>query len=135
MPRPGEKCLAQSKLFFQCLAEPRPRVFPVPVRDRPREAERLARLLDGEPPEKVKLSDPRRGSVFLPESGKQLVDRQHEVGIKSEGTNLIEQLEPHPPAGPLQPLAVPGMIDQNAPHRFRGGREEVPSAVELLVAD
>ena len=135
MPRSGEKCLAQSKLFFQSLAEPRPRVLPVPVGDRAGKPERLARLWDGEPPEKVQLSDPRRGSVFLPKKGKQLVDRQDEIGIQSEETDLIEQLEPHPPAGPLQPLAVPGMVDQNAPHRFRGGGEKVPSTVELLVAD
>ncbi len=84
MPHPGEKCLAQSKLFFQCLAEPGPRVLPVPVGHRPRQPERLARLLDGEPSEKVKLSNPRRGSVFLSETGKQLVDHRLPRNQKTE---------------------------------------------------
>ena len=79
--------------------------------------------------------DPRRDGVFLPEPGEQLVQRQDEVGILGEGTDLIEQLEPSPPARPLQPVPIPGMVDQDPPHRFRRGGEEVPPAVEVLVAD
>jgi hypothetical protein len=135
MPHPGEKCLAHFELFFQTLAEPGPRVLPVSVGHRPGEPQCLARLLDGEPAEKVKVSYPRRGGVFLAETGEQLIQRQHEVGVLREGTDLIEQLEPHPPSSPLQPLAVPGVVDQDPPHRFRRSGEEVRPALELLVAD
>jgi hypothetical protein len=45
----------------------------------------------------VEVSDPRRCGVFLPEPGEQLVQRQDEVGILSEETDLIEQLKPYPP--------------------------------------
>jgi hypothetical protein len=83
----------------------------------------------------VKVCDPGRGGVFLPEPGEQFVQRQDEVGILGEGTDPIEQLEPDSPATPLQPSPVPGMVDQDPPHRFRGGGEEVPAAIELLVAD
>ena len=134
-PIQGKSVSRDSELFFQGLAEPGPRVLPVPVGDRPREPQRLARLLDGEPAEQVEVSDLRRGGVFLPEAGEQFVQRQDEVGILGEGTDLIEQLEPDPPSAPLQPVPIAGMVDQDPPHRFRRGGEEVPPAVELLVAD
>ena len=101
MPHPGEKCLTDFELFFQGLAEPGPGVLPVSVGHRPGEPQRLARLLDGKPAEQVEVSDLCRGGVFLPEPGEQFVQRQDEVGILGEGTDLIEQLEPYsarPPA-------------------------------------
>ncbi len=49
---------------------------------------------------------------------------------------LIEQLETQPSAGQvLQPVAVARVVDQDPPHRFRGGGGEVPAAVEMLVSD
>ncbi len=95
MPHPGKKCLAHSELFFQSLAEPRPRVLPVPVGDRPGEPQCLARLLDREPTEEVEVSDPRRGGVFHSETREQLIERQDEVGVLGEGTDLIEELDPY----------------------------------------
>jgi hypothetical protein len=135
MPHPGEKCLADSELFFQGLAEPGPRVLPVPVGHRPGDPHRLARLLDGDPTEQVEVSDPRRSGVFLPESGEQFIQRQDKVGILGEGTDLIEQFEPYPPATPLQPFPIPGMVDQDPSHRFRRRGEEVPPTVKMLVPD
>ena len=52
--------------------------------------EGLARLLDGKPGEQVELSDPRRNRVLLPEPGEQFIQRQDEVGILRDGTDLIE---------------------------------------------
>ena len=135
MPHPGEKCLTEFELFFQSLAEPGPRILPVPVGDRPGEPQRLARLLDRKSSEQVELRHLCGDGVFLPEPRQQLVQRQDEVGILGEGTDLIEQLEPSPPAHPLQPLPIPSMVDQNAPHCFRRGGEEVAAVVEVLVAD
>ena len=90
MPRPGEKCLTEFELFFQSLAEPGPGVLPVSVSHRPGKPQRLARLLDGKPGEQVELSDPRRNRVLLPEPGEQFIQRQDEVGILRDGTDLIE---------------------------------------------
>ena len=95
MPHPGEKCLARSELFFQGLAEPRPRVLPVPVGHGSREPQRLAGPLDGEPAEEVKLSDPRRGGVFHSETRDQLIERENEIRVLGEGTDLIEELHPY----------------------------------------
>jgi hypothetical protein len=135
MPHLVEKCLAHCELFFQGLPEPGPRVLPVPVSHRPRKPQRLPRLLDGKAAEQVQLRDLRRGSVLLPKSGEQFVQRQNEVGILGEGIKLIEQLEPYPPATSLQTVPIPGMVDQDPPHRFRGGGEEMPATVEVLVPD
>jgi hypothetical protein len=90
MPHPGEKCLTEFELFFQSLAEPGPGVLPVSVSHRPGKPQRLARLLDGKPGEQVELSDPRRNRVLLPEPGEQFIQRQDEVGILRDGTDLIE---------------------------------------------
>ena len=135
MPQTGEKCLADAGLFFQSLAEPGPGVFPVPVGHRPGEPQQLARLLDGKPGEKVELSDPRRDRVLVSEAREQFVQRQDKVRILGERTDLIEQFEPHSSATSLQPLPIAGVVDQDPPHRFRRGSEEVPPAVELLVPD
>ena len=134
MPRPWEKRLAVSELFFERLAEPGPRVLPVPVGGRPGEPQRLARFRDGDPTEQVQVRDPRRGGVFLPETAEQFVQRQDEVGILGEGTDLIEQFEPDPPATPLQPFPIPGMVDQDAAHGLGGGGEEVSPIVEVLLS-
>ena len=93
MPHPGEKRLADSGLFFERVAEPGPRVLPVAVGHRPRQAQRRARFLDGEPAEQVQESEPGRGRVFLPESGQQFVQRQDQVGVLGKRLGLIEQLE------------------------------------------
>jgi hypothetical protein len=98
MHYPGGNYLTDSELFFQGLAEPGPSVLPVPLGHRQGEPRRLARLLDGDPTEQVKVRDPRRGGVFLPESGEQLVQRQDKIGILSEGTDLIEKFKPDPPS-------------------------------------
>ena len=135
MPHPGEKCLAHCELIFQGRAEPRPRVLPVSVGNCPGKTQCLARFLDGEPPEQVDLSDPRCSGVFLPESGQQFVQRQDEIGILGEGTDLIELFQPQPPAGPLQSFPIPRMIDQDPPHGLSRGGEEVAAAVEVLIPD
>jgi hypothetical protein len=69
------------------------------------------------------------------EPGEQFVQRQNEVGILGKGTKLIEQPEPDPPAAPLLPVPIPGVVDEDAPHRFRRSGEDVPAAVEVLVAN
>ena len=84
MPHPGEKRLADWGLFFESFAEPGPRVLPVAVGGRPRQARRRARLLDGKAAEQVEVGDPGRGSVLLAEPGQQFVQRQHQVGIFGE---------------------------------------------------
>ena len=45
------------------------------------------------------------------------------------------EIDPIPPAAPLQPAAVAGVVDQHAPHRLGRGGEEVRLAVEVLVPD
>ena len=95
MPHPREKCLTDFELFSQCLAEPGPRIFPVPVGDRPGEPQRRARLFDRKSSEQVELRHLGSGGIFLTEPRQQLVQRQDEVGILSERTDLIEQLKPH----------------------------------------
>jgi hypothetical protein len=47
---------------------------------------------------------------------------------------LIEQFQPNPPARPLLAISIPGVIDQYPPHRFGSCRKEMPSTVELLIA-
>ena len=47
----------------------------------------------------------------------------------------MEQFEPHAPAGPLQPVAVAGAVDEDAAHARDRRGEEVSAAVEPLVAD
>src|SRR5206468_11599450 len=42
--------------------------------------------------------------------------------------------EASPPAAVLGQLLPPGRFDEDPPHRFRRGGEEVPPALELLVA-
>jgi hypothetical protein len=81
MPHPGQQCLADFGLFFEGLAEPCSRVLPVAIGDGPRDAHRLARLLDREPAEQVKVRDPARSRVFLAKSGQQLVQRQDQIGV------------------------------------------------------
>ncbi len=81
------------------------------------------------------MSDPGRGGVFRSETGEQFVQRQDEVGILGEGTALIEQLEPDPRSGTLQPFAVPGVVAQDPPHCLSPGGAETTSAFEVLVAD
>ena len=93
MPHFGEKCLADSELFFQGVSKPGPRILPVPVSDGAGDPQHLARLLDGEAAEQVEMSDPRCRSVFLPESGEQFVKRQDEGGVFGEAADLIEQFE------------------------------------------
>jgi len=83
----------------------------------------------------VEVSNPCRYLVFLSETCEQFVQRQDEVGILDEGTDLIEQVEPYPPSGPLQRLTVSGVVDQDPAHRFGGGGEKVPSTIEVLVPD
>ena len=84
MPHPGEKCLTEFELFFQGLAEPGPRILPVPVGHRPGEPQRLARLFDRKSSEQVELRDLCGGGVFLTEPRQQFVQRQDEVGILGE---------------------------------------------------
>jgi hypothetical protein len=135
MPHPGEKCLTEFDLFFQGLAEPGPRILPVSVGDRPGEPQRLARLFDRKSSEQVELRQLCGVVVFVTEPRQQLVQRQNEVGILGERTDLIEQLESSPPATPLQPFPIPRMVDQNAPHRCRRGGEEVAPTFKVLVPD
>ncbi len=135
MPHPGEKCLAHFELFLQGLAKPGPRVLPIPVCDRPGKPQNSARLLDREAAEQVELSDPGCASVFRAKTGEFVIQRQDEVGIFGEGADLIEQFETDPPASPLQPLPLSGMVDQNPPHGLGSGGEEVSPAVEVLVPD
>ena len=133
MPRSGEKCLADFELFSQGLAEPGPGVLPVPVGHRPGEPQRRrppprrrARRTGavGRPVRRRRLP-PRAGSAVRPATG--------EVGILGEGTDLIEQLEPDPPAARFSRPSIPSMVDQDAPHGLGRGGEEVPAVVELLV--
>ena len=77
---------------------------------------------------------PARHRVFLSETGEQLIERQHEVGVLGEGTDLIEELDPYAPSDSLQSVSIACMVDQDSPHRFRRGREEVSPVPELLVA-
>jgi hypothetical protein len=135
MPHPGKRCLTVSRLFFQGRAKPGSGILPVAVRDRPGKPQRLSRLIDGETAEQVKVSDLGRRGVFPPEASEQVVQRKDEVVVVGEGTGLIEQFDPHPPTTPLPPLPIPGMVDQDASHRFGGSGEEVSPAVEVLVAD
>ncbi len=58
MPHPREKCLTEAGLFFQGLAEPGPRVLPVPVGDRPREPHGLVRVRDENAAEQAEVSGP-----------------------------------------------------------------------------
>jgi hypothetical protein len=58
-----------------------------------------------------------------------------DTGGLGEGGDLVEQLEPHPLATPLQPIAVACVVDQDPLHRFRRGGEEVPLVAKVLVAD
>ena len=53
------------------------------------------------------MSDLCRDGILLAESGEQFVQRQDEVVILGEETDLIEQFEPNPPATPLQPFWTP----------------------------
>jgi hypothetical protein len=50
-----------------------------------------------------------------------------DTGGLGAGGDLVEQLEPHPLASPLQPIAVACVVDQDPLHRFRRGGEEVSS--------
>ena len=45
------------------------------------------------------------------------------------------EVDPASPATSLQPVAVAGVVDQHPPHRLGRGGEEVPPALEVLVAD
>jgi hypothetical protein len=47
----------------------------------------------------------------------------------------LVEVDSIPPATSLQPAAVPGVVDQNPPHRLGRGCKEMPSSLELLVPD
>lgn len=76
MPRPGEKCIADSGLFFERLAEPGAGVLPVPVCNRPRHSQRRSRLFHLQPAEQVQLRDLSGGRVFRLEPAEEVVQRQ-----------------------------------------------------------
>jgi hypothetical protein len=131
MRRLGEKCLALSGLFSQGLTEPDSCVLPVPVGHGSGEPQHVARLLDGESAEQVKMGDTCRDGVLRPEPSEKFVQRQEEVGVLGEGAGLVEQLEPEPVAAPLEPPLRPRPLDQDAPHGLGGCGEEVPAIIPL----
>jgi hypothetical protein len=135
MPRPGKKCLADCGSFFESIAEPGPGVLPVPVGDGSREPHGLACLVDREPTEEVELSHLSRGGVFLPEPSEQFVEREDEIGVLGDGTNLVEKLDSRSTSRSLQPLTIASVVDEDAPHRLGRGGEEVASAIKVLVTD
>ncbi|MFO0804722.1 MAG: hypothetical protein U0791_16565 [Gemmataceae bacterium] len=80
------------------------------------------------PADWMKVCDLRRGGVFVSERGEQIVERQDEVGIFDQTADLIEQFNPYPPAASLLPIAVPGVVDEDAAYRLGGGEEVTPAA-------
>src|SRR3954463_842068 len=99
MPRPASNRLADSRLFAQRLAEPRPGILPVAVGDRPGMPQDLARLIDGEPAEQGARGAPRRRGVLAAEAVEQVVQRQDEV--LGEGAGVVEQFDAQSPAPAL----------------------------------
>ena len=55
--------------------------------------------------------------------------------MAAAGLVSLVEIDPIPPPAPLQPGAVPGVVDQHPPHRLGRGGEEVRFAVEVLVPD
>jgi transposase len=70
-----------------------PRILPVPVGDRPGRPQRLARLFDGNSSEQMKVSDPRRSGIFLPESGLLKECRVKTIALESTGVYWIPRFE------------------------------------------
>src|SRR5262249_5471648 len=90
MRHSGEKCLALFGLFCQGLAKPCPGVFPVTIGDCPRLSQHLARFLNGESAEKMKVREPGGGGVPLPEPSQQFVHRQEQVRVLGKGSGVVE---------------------------------------------
>ena len=82
----------------------------------------------------MQVGDPGCERVFGTEPDEKLVQGQEQVGVLGQGAGSIEQLDPDPFAAPLQPTPGAGVLDENPPHGLGRRGEEVPSAVELLVA-
>ncbi len=94
----------------------------------------LTRLPDGKSGKKMELGDSCRLRVFCRQPGQQLFQGHDQVGIIAKCMGLIEQFQPNPPATPLVAISIPGVIDEDPPHRIRSRRKEVPPTVELLIA-
>jgi hypothetical protein len=65
-------------------------------------------------------------------SGQGVVERQQAVVRVDRGH--VAELDPPPPAAMLRTIPAAGGLDEDAPHDLGRGGEEVPAAIELLVA-
>jgi hypothetical protein len=66
------------------------------------------------------------------QSGQGVVERQQAVVRVDRGH--VAGLDPPPPAAMLRTIPAAGGLDEDAPHDLGRGGEEVPAAIELLVA-
>src|SRR5439155_924004 len=98
----------------------------------PRKPQHVARFLDGQSAEQVEMCDLRGCVVFRSEPDQNLVQRQEQFGILSEGAYLVEQFEPDAIAAALDPASRSGAFNQNPPHGLGCRREEMPPAIPAL---
>ena len=80
------------------------------------------------------MGDPGGERVFAAKPDEKLVQGQEQVGVLGQGAGLVEQLETDSFAAAFQTAPGAGVLDEDPPHGLGRRGEEVPSAIELLVA-
>src|SRR6266436_6696576 len=121
-------------LALQLLEKPSAGVNPEKVRAPGRDPEGLGRFPNCEAREVAKLDQFGSLSVGRSEFRQGLVQRQHFVrplwGSRVESIDL----DPLPISATLEAALLPGLIDQDAAHRFGGSGKEVAAAVPMLIS-
>src|SRR6185437_14999978 len=114
MPHPRKKRVSPISVAFHRRAQPGAGILPIPIGNRPRNAERCAGLLDRELAEQMHLSNLGRQGVLGAESCEQLVERQDQIEVLDGRAGLVEEVASTAPTAPFQAVPIAGMVDEDA---------------------
>lgn len=107
------------------LAKPRSRGFPVALNRLRRNAFRIGRLLRGQAAEEALLEDPCGARIRAFEACKGIIESEGftDRTVGQEGLDIFDR-DMIGASSPFLPLTGPRIVDEHAPHRVRGRREE-----------
>ena len=128
-------CTVWQTATRECVGEPGPGERPVPVGGPAGDAQGVGRVAQRHSGEEPKLHQFGGCGELVRQQVEGAVEFQEVVVGRGGRAGESVEIDPVASAVPPQPVAVAGAVDQHPPHRLGRGGEEVPSAVEELVAD